>query len=90
MDEVNGKCPGNVARSKSIKNKHSSKAHPYPVFDTLNTLIYTKRRNCYNQKLLQDIYDIAARAAPRCIAVQHIAAFWKDISRIEPEAAITS
>lgn len=39
---------------------------------------------------LQDKYDIAASAAPRCIAVQHIAAFWKEISRREPDAANTS
>ena len=39
---------------------------------------------------LQDKYDIAASAAPRCIAVQHIAAFWKESSRREPDAASTS
>lgn len=45
----------------------------------------------YNNKkqyrlFLQDKYDIAARAAPRCMAVQHIAAFWMETSRREPEA----
>ena len=38
----------------------------------------------------QDIYDIAASAAPRCIAVQQIAAFWKETSRRGPEEATTS
>jgi hypothetical protein len=32
-----------------------------------------------------DKYDIAAKAAPLCIAVQHIAALWKEISRSVPE-----
>jgi ectoine hydroxylase-related dioxygenase (phytanoyl-CoA dioxygenase family) len=39
---------------------------------------------------LQDKYDMAASAAPRCIAVEHIAAFWKETSRREPHAASTS
>jgi len=39
---------------------------------------------------LQDKYDMAASAAPRCIAVEHIAAFWKDTSRREPHAVSTS
>lgn len=39
---------------------------------------------------LHDINDIAASAAPRCIAVQHIAAFWNDNSRMEPETTNTS
>lgn len=43
-----------------------------------------------NELSLQDKYDIAASAAPRCIAVQHMAAFWKEISRREPDAANTS
>lgn len=39
---------------------------------------------------LHDINDIAVSAAPRCIAVQHIAAFWNDNSRMEPETTNTS
>jgi len=35
---------------------------------------------------LQDKYDIAASAAPRCMAVQHIAAFWIETSRREAQA----
>jgi hypothetical protein len=37
-----------------------------------------------------DIYDIAAIAAPRCIAVEHIAAFWNDDSSSEPDAMTAS
>lgn len=38
---------------------------------------------------LQDKYDMAARAAPRCMAVQHIAAFCSAVSSREPDATNT-
>jgi len=43
----------------------------------------------HNKIYLHDMYDIAARAAPRCMAVQHIAAFCRDASSREPDAANT-
>jgi hypothetical protein len=36
------------------------------------------------------MYDIAVSAAPQCIAVEQIAAFWNDKSRSGPDATIAS
>ena len=65
----------NIFERKSLKKDHE-----------LCTKYQGTTTRMLNKFFLQDKYDIAARAAPRCIAVQHIAAFWIETSRREPQA----
>lgn len=79
-----------IIPSRRKKCQGSNKCYPpqyiLPKQSIQQQLVYLSCCPLY----LQDKYDIAASAAPRCIAVQHIAAFWKETSRRTPEAANTS